>query len=168
MTKTESDNPAREEMEAVLPAPASDPAGELAKLYEHAKTLTVDDPEQVQERILAAVLRAGSVHDLLAAGAAVPAEQLYDVPLVFERIRASESTFVDGPDLYLHVECRIVSNGDSVTISCGARDVVVKLLAADMRGWFPFRGVIQRSSKPTKDGFYPVFLRNIPDGDEPF
>lgn len=144
-----------------LPAPVVDPADQLAALYEHAKGLTVDDPAEVKERILRSVLAAASVHDLLAAGAAVPAEQLYNVPLSFERIRASESTFVDGPDLYLHVECRIVANGDAVTISCGARDVVTKLLAADMRGWLPFTAVMEQSAKPTKDGFYPVFLRPV-------
>lgn len=168
MTKTE-DQPTETETEpAAVPATVIDTDAELAKLQAHANTLTVEDPAEVQERIVRSMLASASVADLLRSGEATPAAELYGVPLTFNGIRASESSFDDGNDHYLHIDARIIGNGDMVTISCGARDVVAKLLLADMRGWFPFDAVIVQSAKQTKDGFYPVFLRPIDAGEQPF
>lgn len=141
---------------------------QAAALFDHAQSLKAESAEQIQERILRNVLASGSITDLLNAGSATPAQELYDVPLKFTGIRASESEYQDGPELYLHVDARILSNDDAVTVSCGARDVVMKLLVADQRGWFPFDAVITQAKKPTKDGFYPVFLRPIDQHKQPF
>ena len=150
-----------------LPAQPTGGDDELAELIAHGQSLTVEDPAEVQERIVRQMMRSQNVGDLLRAGEATPAADLYNVPLRFLGIRASESDYVDGADLYLHIEARIIGNGDAVTVSCGARDVVVKLLLADMRKWFPFDAMIVQSTKATAAGYYPVFLRQLDDAGDP-
>jgi len=117
----------------------------------------------VQERILRNLLAATTAHDVLTAGGVTPAKELYGMALTVLGIRASESTFVDGPDKYLHVDAVLKSNGDRITFSCGASDVVMKLTVADMRGLFPLDCKMNQSTKPTKDGYYPVFLQELED-----
>lgn len=165
-TKTETEPTPTETPAGATPAATVD--AELEAVKAHAASLTVEDPEQVQERILRSMLGATNPHDLLTAGAATPASDIYGVPLTVTAIRASESDFTDGADLYLHIEVTTKQNGDRLTVSCGARDVCAKLVLADMRGWLPMDCVIEQSAKPTKDGFYPVFLRPVDAAGEPF
>lgn len=151
-----------------LPATTQTDDAMLAALKEHAATLTVEDPAEVQERIVRQILRAQTPEDLLRAGEATPSQEVYGVPLRITGIRASESDFEEGNDLYLHIEATIIGNGDQLTVSCGARDVCAKLIVADMRGWFPIDARIEKAGKPTKDGFYPVFLRMLDGAGKPF
>lgn len=140
----------------------------VAALWEHAQTLTVEDDAEVQERILRNILASNSVHNLLTAGAAVPADDVLGIPLRFHAIRAAESEYDAGSDHYLHCDVEVLSNGDRMTISCGARDVVVKLLTASMRGWLPLDARLERAKKATKAGYFPVFIRPLNDDGEPF
>lgn len=151
-----------------IPAVITDPDSELAKFVEYANSLPTDDPEVIQERILRALMTATTAEDIIRAGEAVPAAEVLGIPLTIMAIRGSESTFEDGPNLYLHVDAKIRSNGDSITFSCGARDVVTKLIRLDQLRMLPVDAVVQKSAKPTGDGFYPVFLRMAEPVEEPF
>jgi hypothetical protein len=158
-TDKPTDKPTDNDTATATVATATDP---VVELYNHWQALTTDDPAVVQERIIRSIITANTPHDLLNAGAATPASQVYDVPLRITGIRASESDFADGVDWFLHVDATIIANGDQITVSCGARDVCIKLVKADMEGWFPLDAQFVRSTKPTKEGFFPVFLRELP------
>jgi hypothetical protein len=149
-----------------LPAVTEDAA--LQQVRDHVANLTVEDPADVQERILRQMLKATTPNDLLRAGEATPSEEVLGMALTVTGIRASESGFVDGGDYYLHVDAVIKSNGDQITISCGATDVCQKLVLADMRGWFPMDCRIERAQAATKAGFFPLFLRPLAADGEPF
>lgn len=164
MTNPTDENPADVPPFDTLPIVAVDTDAELASFAEYAKTLPTDDPEEVQERILRSLMTATTADDILRAGEAQPASTVYGVPLRIEQIRASESDFADGADLYLHVDAKILSNGDAITFSCGARDVVMKLIRLDQKKMLPIDAVIDESKKQTKAGYYPVFLRPLPPG----
>ena len=143
----------------ILPVKAGDAA--LAAYREHLEGLAVEDPQVVQERILRNLLAATTAHDVLTAGEVTPAKDLFGMPLTVLGIRASESTFADGPEKYLHVDAELMANGDRVTFSCGASDVVMKLTIADMKGLLPLDCTMVQSTTPTAAGFYPVFLREL-------
>jgi hypothetical protein len=143
-------------------AKAEDPWGELMA---YAESLPTEDVEQVQERILRAILSSQGPTELLDAGAATPASQLEGIPLRISALHPSDSTYEEGPDKYLHVEATIIATGDAVTFSTSARDVVVKLLYASMRGWLPFDAVLRTSKRPTEAGYFPVFLQNLSPDD---
>ena len=139
-------------------ATADDPWGELMA---YAESLTTETTEDVQERILRSILSSTGPTELLDAGAATPAKTLIGIPLRIEALHPSDSTYEEGPDKYLHVEATIIANGDRVTFSTSARDVVVKVLFASMRGWLPFDAVLRESKRATKDGYFPLFLQNL-------
>lgn len=161
MTKTDDDTSTALE-------PSSPQELAIAEFLAHANSLASEPPEEVQARILNNILTATSPEELMRAGEALPASELYGVPLRVTGIRAAESSFADGPDLYLHVDAVIMSNGDRVTFSCGARDITAKLIMADWKGWLPLNVIMEQSTKATKAGFYPVFLRMADDAGEPF
>lgn len=135
---------------------------------DHIQGLSVEDPEQVQARILRNLMTAQTAQDVLGSGGVTPAADLIGVPLLIQGIRASNSDYEAGPDMYLHVDARIVANGDPVTFSTGARDCLLKLVRLDQLGAFPVEVVMRKASKPTKDGFYPIFLEASDTHEEPF
>lgn len=135
----------------------------IAEFFEHTKSLTSEDPEVVQERILRALLDATSAHDVLHAGEAIKAADVDGIPLEIQGIRASESEYVDGSTHYLHIDAKVLGNGDQITVSCGARDVVMKLIRLDQLAMFPVTAKIVKSGKATKDGFFPLFLQEVKD-----
>lgn len=144
-------------------------ADEAMQLFrDHVSTLTAVEDVDVQAKVLQAVLAATTAEDILRAGEALPAEQLLNIPIRVEGIRASESGFVDGADYYLHVDATIIGNGDKVTFSTGSSDVVMKLVAFSMRGLFPVDCRIERAAKATANGFFPLFLRALDGDQKPF
>jgi hypothetical protein len=142
-----------------LPALAADP---MVALFEHWQGLTAADDAETQERILRSIISAKTPHDLLNAGESTPARELLKVPIRITGIRASESDYDAGVDWFLHIDAELLANGDKVTVSCGARDVCIKLVKADLEGWLPLDAMFEQATKPTKAGFYPMFLRELP------
>lgn len=153
---------------AAPPAVIADMDNELTEFFDHAASLESEDEEVVQRRILENLLRATKPEDVLRAGETMPSSEVLGIPLQVDAIRASESGYDEGPGRYLHVDATIIGNGDRITFSCGAQDVVLKLVRLHQKGWLPVRCVLRKAEKPTKAGFYPVFLRMLDDDDEPF
>lgn len=140
----------------------------VAAFFDHAASLVPEDDEAMQERILRNLLTATTVDDILRSGEATPASAIYGVPIRVHSIRASESDFSDGPERYLHVDVETLGNGDRLTVSCGARDVVMKLIRLDQLHMLPVTVRIEQSKKATKGGYFPVFLRPVDSNEEPF
>lgn len=140
----------------------------FAKLIEYARSIEPEDDEAVQRRILDGILRADNPTDLLNAGGSVPAEQVLNMPMTVLAIRAAESSFTEGAPMYLHVDAKFLGNGDAITFSTGASDVIAKLLKADMEGWLPQDIVLYRRDKATKAGYFPIFARAVTDQERPF
>lgn len=143
-------------------AESADP---FAELMAYAETLETETTEDVQERILRSILASNSPEEILKAGASTPAEAILNIPIEILSLHPADSTYAEGPDKYLHLECRIVSNGDRITVSTSARDVVVKVLYMAMRGWLPHEAVIVKGARPTAAGNWPLFLK---DAEAPF
>ena len=133
----------------------------IEELTAYINGLEPEDEEEVQERILRNILRAGSPDELAGAGAAVKAIELAGIHLRAHALHPAESDFSDGPGWYLHVDVETVGNGDRLTMSVGAQDVVVKLVQAARRGWLPFDFRMERAQKATKAGFFPLFMRSV-------
>lgn len=140
----------------------------LQEFNAYVNTLAIDDDEDVQLRILEQILKATTPHEILNAGEAIPATELLNVPLEITGIRASESGFVEGNDFYLHVDAIILANKDKVTFSTGSQDVCVKLVQLARHKFLPMYARLEQADRPTKKGFFPVFLRALDKDQEPF
>jgi hypothetical protein len=156
MTDTDTD---------AIPGELVPTGGPMAELHAYIAGLEPEDEADVQDRILRSILTATTPEQLAGAGGAVPCGELCGILLRAHAIHPAESTFVDGSGWYLHVEVETVANGDRLTMSVGAQDVVVKLVQAARNGWLPFAFRMERSTKATKAGFYPIYMR---PAEEPF
>lgn len=152
-----------------LPATPDKPISqELAEFNDYVNGLAAVDDDEVSRRILESILKATSAQDILNAGGAIPATDLLNVPLRIEQIRASESTYIEGNDFYLHVDVTVLANKDKLTISCGSQDVCTKLVQLARHGFLPINAKIEQATKATKKGFFPLFLRPLGADEEPF
>lgn len=140
----------------------------VAAVRAHVANLKTESPQDMQERILRQILTAETAEDVLNAGAITKADDLIGVPMTIMSLRAADSDYEQGADYYLLVDAKIVSNGDMITFQTGAMDVVAKLVALDMKHMLPITAVMERASKATKAGFYPIFLRAVEGADESF
>lgn len=137
------------------------PGSALQEMIDYVATLEPEDDDAVQERILRSILSATTREDLANAGGTVSTEDLLNVELRCHAIHPAESTFEDGPGFFLHVDVETIANGDRVTLSTGAQDIVAKLVTASKRGWLPFDFTLYRSENRTKAGYYPIFMRTV-------
>lgn len=151
MTTTESETVKGE----VVPARTA-----IEELGAYIAGLEPEDEAEVQERILRNILNASTPEALANAGSSIPADDLLNVELKAHDIHPAESGFADGMGFYLHVDVETVANGDRLSMSVGAQDVVVKLVQAKRKGWMPFAFTMARSEKPTTKGYYPIFMRS--------
>lgn len=142
--------------------------GTVEAFKAHIAKLTKVEDEDVQGKILALILAADTPTDLLNAGSSIPAESIAGQSITVHAIRADESLLPDGQDFYLHVDASYNGNGRHFTFSTGSMDLTAKLVSADMRGWFPLRCRVERAERPTKAGYFPLFLRALNPDDEPF
>lgn len=133
----------------------------LDELTAYINGLEPEDEAEVQDRILRNILTAPSPDDLADAGGAVKAADLLNVHLRAHALHPAESSYESGPGWYLHVDVETVSNGDRMTMSTGAQDVIAKLVQAARRGWLPFDFKLERSAKATKAGYFPIFMRSV-------
>lgn len=131
---------------------------EIEAFIAYADSLTIEDPEAQERRIIEQLLGAETTEDILTAGQVTPLEAIFGVGITVTGLRASESDFPDGSKVYLHIEATVIDTGQRVTLACGARDVMLKLVRLHQRGMLPVDVVIRRADKPTKRGFYPIFL----------
>ncbi len=131
----------------------------IAELDDYARSLPVDDPELIRERIIRNIMTATTVEQIANAGTVTKAEDLLNMPMSVLDLRVSDSTIAEGPEIFLHVDAQVLATGEPVTFATSASDVMVKLLMFHKRQFLPVDVVLYRSDRPTKAGFFPVFLR---------
>jgi hypothetical protein len=116
------------------------------------------DPDQVSLDIIARILNASSVDDVLGGAGAVHARDYLDTPFVLTGVRFNRSAFDGaGPQFYAVLE-GADADGVPVAITCGAKNVIAQAWKlADMEA-LPIDLVIKQSSKATASGFHVMWL----------
>lgn len=129
----------------------------------YIESLPDSNPEDVQERILRAILTATTADDIVNAGAATKAEEISGVPIRVLGISRADSTFADaGGKYYLHVDCEIVASGDKITVATGSQDICVKLVRLHQLSLLPITCTFEKAVKATQNGYFPLFMRAAP------
>lgn len=116
------------------------------------------DPAQITIDIIARILDATSVADVLGTSSATHARDYLNTPFVLTGVRFNKSTFEDGgPSFYALLE-GADDNGEKQVITCGARNVIAQAWKLNDMDALPLRVEIKQSSKPTADGFHVMWL----------
>lgn len=116
------------------------------------------DPEDTARSILARILSADSADQLLTGHRVVHAQEILGIALDITAVKWQRSTLEGASNVYAVVTATPLGSEQTQTITCGGRNVMMQLLNAQHRGFLPLRCVIQRSAKPTANGFHPLWL----------
>lgn len=110
--------------------------------------LAEDTPELTRRRILAQLLAAESVEQLLEYVSPVPVAELLGVPLRIESFDFQQSTYEGGLDNYAAARATRLDTGEMIVVSTSSEQVVMAWLVAYWREWLPIEGkVIQLQAK---------------------
>lgn len=116
------------------------------------------DSDQIAIDIIARILDAQTVDDVLGGGGATHAEDYLDRGFVLKSVRFNKSTFDSaGPNFYAVLE-GYDEDSEPVAITCGSRNVIAQAWKLMDMGALPLAVEIKRSAKPTSAGFYVMWL----------
>jgi hypothetical protein len=116
------------------------------------------DADEVSMQIIARILKATSVDDILEGSGAVHARDFVGVPFTLTDVRFNKSDFQDaGPAFYALLE-GADGNGERVTITCGARNVIAQAWKLRDMGALPVQVQLGESERPTAKGYKVLWL----------
>ena len=152
------------ELEALLAPATMDYTTWLRSILTDER-LEEGDPEEAGIGILASILLAETSEAALAAVDLKRAKALCgDTPggksplLEITGARGMVSSFTEGAPAYAIVQAVIISTGERIQFTTGARAVQAVILKHIGEGWMPFRAILTMRAHPTKRGFYPLNL----------
>jgi hypothetical protein len=120
------------------------------------------DPEHVSIAIIGRILNATSVDDVLGGAGATHARDFLGVPFVLTGVRFNQSDFGEGgPSFYALLE-GANGDGEPVTVTCGARNVIAQAWKLRDMGALPVKLVLQESDRPTRAGYKVMWLEKAP------
>lgn len=111
--------------------------------------------------IIASLIEAGSPEALNAPWEADSTKSLVGKVVQINGVKVRDSDYTEGLGVFLVVEAVNLTTGEAMVFTTGAGSVVSQLVIAHAQGWMPLVAEIVQSSKPTKDGYYPIHLRVI-------
>lgn len=109
--------------------------------------------------IITAILNSKDVSELDATWGTKDPDKLVGDNLTITGATRSLSDYQDGLGVFLVVEAVLERTGEPVTFTTGSIGIVAQIVRAASLEAFPFRAMIQRADKPTKDGYYPQHLK---------
>ena len=120
------------------------------------------DPEHVSIDIIGRILNATTVDDVLGGAGATHARDFLNVPFVLTSVRFNQSDFGDsGPAFYALLE-GANGDGEPVTVTCGARNVIAQAWKLREMNALPVKLVLQESERTTRAGFKVMWLEKAP------
>lgn len=116
------------------------------------------DADQVSMEIIGRILKAQTVDDVLGGSGAIHARDFLDVPFTLTDVRFNRSDFGgDGPAFFALLE-GADRNGEPVTITCGARNVIAQAWKLRDMAALPIQVEIQESERATANGYKVMWL----------
>lgn len=120
------------------------------------------NPDQVSIDIIARILGATNVADVLEGSGAIHARDYLDTPFTLTSVRFNRSTFEGaGPQFYALLE-GADGNGEKVVITCGAKNVIAQAWKLGDLGALPVGVEIKQSPRPTAAGYHVMWLEAAP------
>lgn len=127
----------------------------LAREAENTDT----DPTAVYEAIIAEIMAADTIEDLLNLPEPTKLQEHTDQILELFGYRALDSDFDQGAGVYFVIGGMNLTTGEKVVITCGEQAVMAQLLRAKQMNAFPIRTVPTQASKPNRFGRHPMRLK---------
>lgn len=129
----------------------------IAKLIEMGADVPGQDGDGLVN-ILEQLLSATSLDDLDKPWNSEGMEKYLGRTIRIDSIQKNESRFRDGVPFYLLAFGVDLATGEAVTFTTSAQAVIVQLLLAHSRKWFPWIAIPRESDEATEAGYYPQHL----------
>jgi hypothetical protein len=117
-----------------------------------------DDEDDPSLSIMVRIMQGTSEADILGAQEIVPADALLGEVITVKDVKFRKSAYTQGAKCYALITAHRETTDSEVLISCGGKNVQTQLLRLRHVGLLPTRASIVKSSKPTANGFYPLWL----------
>lgn len=134
----------------------------LAAIWTKQEEEAVSD-SAAMDRILAGIMQAESVEELLEGGSTQNVDNYLDTPLRITGFRVVPSSIKQG-EWFVILDAFIGDTAIEPPLSCGSKPLKAQLVAAYLRDWFPLTAVIQRNE--TRANFRVYRLVPAPDGSQ--
>lgn len=120
------------------------------------------DPDQVSIDIIARILEATSVDDVLGGGSLTHAREFLNVPFTLTNVRFNKSQYDgEGPAFYAVLE-GADPQGEKVLVSCGARNVIAQAWKLRDMDALPVQVQLAEAERPTAAGYKVMWLEKAP------
>lgn len=116
------------------------------------------DPEESSRAILARILMSETADEVIASREVTHAGDILGEGISIEGVKWQRSDHQQASSCYAVLTATSLNDARPMTITCGGRNVMMQLLKLRMLGAFPQRAMIQKSRKPTSNGYYPLWL----------
>lgn len=122
------------------------------------------DPEDASVAIIAEVLAADTLDDLIGSRDTVSSKNYVGVPFTLTAVKFQRSTLDgEGPGFYA-VLSGADADGQKVVITSGARQIMAQAWKMRDKGWLPADVQVGQSARPSAAGFFPQWLERAPAG----
>lgn len=145
----------------------SEPGTELEVVQDWTPFLLGDstpefiDPEQASRDIVMQILSAPDMDAVLDMAGTTPIGDITGRPIRILNARAMRSAYEQGATMYLLLDVADLETGETLKVTCGARNVMAQLYRWEQLGRPTFDCVCRPTDKPTAQGYYPLWLKRV-------
>jgi hypothetical protein len=131
----------------------------LGKWLAHEAENTETDPTAVYEAIIAEIMSAETIEDLLNLPEPGNLSDHVDQVLEIYGFRVLDSEFQQGAKVYFVFGGQNLTTGEKFVVTCGEQAVMAQLLRAKQLDAFPIRTTPTQATRPNKYGKRPMRLK---------
>jgi hypothetical protein len=117
------------------------------------------DPGAVYEAIIAEIMGAETIDDVLNLPETTDLEEWAEQALEFHGFRVLDSDYEQGAPVYFVIGATHLASNAKVIITCGEQAIMAQMLRLKELGAFPFRAIPQKAKRPNRFGRYPMRIR---------
>lgn len=123
----------------------------------------IEDPLAVSQQIVARILSAESVDDVLSQGKALHAKDVLGRAFTAHDVRFNQSAYAGGesgsPAVFAIIQAEFHDDGSFGVVTCGSRNVMAQLYQLKRLGKLSDQPLaIRESDTPTAQGYSPMWL----------
>jgi hypothetical protein len=121
-------------------------------------TLPVEsDPEAISRAIVERIMTADTFEDAFRPQQLEAWREYLEVPVLVRGLHFNPTTFEgQGSSIYAVVDIERLDNGETLTVSCGGRNVLTQLVKMVQNGWTD--RPVKMIDKPTQEGYKALWL----------
>lgn len=121
-----------------------------------------NDADMAVAEIIAQVLSAESVDEVLADHAAMGMRELIDVPIVIHTAKPLKSAYEANAPWFFYLDVERLDTKERIGVTTGAQTVIAQLVRVAMLDGYPFTcKPINATKKPTANGYWPYRLTGL-------